>query len=181
MGCDIHFFVEYRPKKISTRNIEYSHEWRTFIHGIHMPRNYNLFGIMAGVREGEGNKALFYPRGLPDDVGFYTREANINYPVDVFDGEDLDQNECTLIDAKRWVESGFSQWVEGGRMGQKAVTNPDWHSHSWLNIGEFRACLNKLDAMDPEADFVEYLALYASMGAFEESNCETRIVFWFDN
>ena len=62
MGCDIHVYVEYKP---------YSHSsyWFLFAH-VHLMRNYELFGVLAGVRSEIA--PLFPPRGLPDNVDIIT-------------------------------------------------------------------------------------------------------------
>lgn len=86
MGCDIHFFVEKRVegKWVSADKWEIDKDddeprqprvpWeQSFYHS----RNYNLFAILAdvrngrgfaGVKTGEGFNPISPPRGLPDDV-----------------------------------------------------------------------------------------------------------------
>ncbi len=60
MGCDIHLFTE----------IKVGGKWIT--HSVcHVPRNYELFGKMAGVRSDA--KPIAAPKGMPEDAGELTR------------------------------------------------------------------------------------------------------------
>ena len=68
-------------------------------------------------------------------------------------------------------------------VGDYRVTHPDWHSHSWLNIKEYEeSLLYVLKLLEKEEHWlVEYFAILASMKELENRECETRVVFWFDN
>ncbi|MCI5065264.1 hypothetical protein MRY87_06035 [bacterium] len=56
MGCDIHAWVEYRSSGESEAQV-FGEIW--------FGRNYELFGLIAGVR---GYEMLFSPRGLPEGM-----------------------------------------------------------------------------------------------------------------
>lgn len=59
MGCDIHLSIEYRDIWNPTF-------WQSFGADIYMPRDYHLFGLLAGVR---GQEVPLFPiRGIPDDL-----------------------------------------------------------------------------------------------------------------
>lgn len=60
MGCDIHLHVE----------LKIGDQWHHYNHP-RVPRDYNLFGLMAGVR-GEGPPVVTR-RGLPEDISAVTR------------------------------------------------------------------------------------------------------------
>lgn len=63
MGCDIHAIVEYRDGR----------RWSPVFCGtvINLPRDYDIFGGMAGVRN-ETIEAVSAPKGLPEDGdGYY--------------------------------------------------------------------------------------------------------------
>ena len=60
MGCDIHLHQEVKIKGV----------WHHYKHQS-VARNYQLFGIMAGVR-GDG-PAVVEPRGIPDDATVLTK------------------------------------------------------------------------------------------------------------
>lgn len=96
MGCDIHFFVEYKrdgawhsadvwgvgAKRCPAR-------WHRFYEG----RRYELFGKLAGVR-GDG-PALVEPRGLPD---------NMSHELAAWTYEDVDHTPSwlTLAELQSW-------------------------------------------------------------------------------
>lgn len=69
MGCDIHAFVEY-PER-------YSDGYQTFSDDeLWLPRDYVMFGVMAGVRiPTEDVYGGFEPRGLPDNINYHTKES----------------------------------------------------------------------------------------------------------
>lgn len=64
MGCDIHMHVECKHDGVWKRhNVE-----------IYKGRNYELFGILAGVR---GNSTpISYPKGLPVDVSYEVMQGH---------------------------------------------------------------------------------------------------------
>lgn len=82
MGCDIHFYVEKKVKGkwISADQWEKDEDGKPFLDykkSFYHDRNYNLFAILAdvrngcgfaGIRTGEGFEPISNPRGLPIDV-----------------------------------------------------------------------------------------------------------------
>ncbi len=134
MGCDIHVYIEYRRKNDTENN-----EWFGFGGKINPGRNYLMFSIMAGVR---GDFILFSPRGLPPDAGWEVNEDNYVYITD-FKGENC-------VDAKtaaEWVKHG-SHYKNGVDGKPSWVSNPDWHSHSWLSFSEFKQVLDKYKELE---------------------------------
>ena len=66
MGCDITLFLEYKS--------HISSQWQPFGYGeYHLPRNYDMFAQMAGVRN-KGREVLFHAKGMPYDVSEYVNE-----------------------------------------------------------------------------------------------------------
>lgn len=61
MGCDIHLYGEVKINGV----------WRHWSNPS-VPRNYKLFGRMAGVRD-DSVEPIAAPRGIPDDATFETR------------------------------------------------------------------------------------------------------------
>ena len=59
MGCDIHLYIESK-----TGLGDFG--WESFGGRIDVGRNYELFGLLAGVRG--TREALVAPRGLPGDI-----------------------------------------------------------------------------------------------------------------
>jgi hypothetical protein len=205
MGCDIHLYIEYKSKKPRYDGREST--WRDFGQRINPGRNYALFALMADVRNYDGQlPVIVKPRGMPDDATYSTADDNRMYI-----SEDEGENYVTMETAEGWVKSGSSTFINNNEGKPTWVTNPDWHSHSWLTTSEFESVLNKyfeLEAgwhkvrveehnkmvkeenIQPDSwayappsmvDEPEYQVVLASLKRFEELGYDARIVFWFDN
>lgn len=176
MGCDIHMYVEYSREVNSNEEII----WLSFGGRFDPGRHYGLFAKLAGVRNyGSTIIPISAPRGLPDNIGWSAREDNCLDVCD--DSEDLDEygRSCTRESADRWVASGRSIYIGERR---NSVTNPDYHSHSWVNREELEAALNDPEAYDRiESDSPDWECMLDILKSFERQGCSTRIVFWFDN
>ena len=207
MGCDIHLYIEYKNKKVAFDG--YKDNWHSFGKSINTGRNYAMFALMANVRNyySDGKlPVLVEPRGIPEDVGYIAKDDNQLYIC-----EDEGENYTTMERAEKWVESGSSKFIDNQEGKPTWVTQPDWHSHSWLTTSEFETIINnyleleagwhkervaehmtfveqnniKLEswAYAPPVmnDEPEYQVVLASMKRFEELGYDARIVFWFDN
>jgi len=65
MGCDINLYLEYESP--------ITKDWLPFGYGFYIPRLYDMFAKMAGVRS-EGYDTIFRPKGLPADLSDYVKE-----------------------------------------------------------------------------------------------------------
>ena len=165
MSCDIHLYIEHRPTDPKAR---YGYEWQGFGGRINPGRDYEIFGLLAGVR---GGTALVKPRGFPTDASFEARCDNQLY---LTDNEVAGERETQKTKAQEWVDRGNSEFlIRDGK--PYAVTHPDWHTHSRLTSKEFEAAI--FDHINEE----EYWAILAAMKSFEKSGHEARVVFWFDS
>lgn len=136
MGCDIHCYIEYRSRD---KNDE-DKKWRSFGGRINPDRNYLMFWLMADVR-GYGNSGLFKPKGLPEGLSYSAEEDNLIY---ITDDKKCECGECGCVSAEKaakWVKSGSSEYKYNSEGKITWVTHPDWHSHSWLSLEEFRQVL----------------------------------------
>jgi hypothetical protein len=207
MGCDIHLYIEYKSKKPRYDGRESN--WASFGDRINPGRNYAMFGLMANVRNcySDGKlPVLVEPRGMPDDATYSTADDNRMYI-----SEDEGENYVTMETAEGWVKSGSSTFINNNEGKPTWVTQPDWHSHSWLTTSEFENVLNKYLELEsgwhkervdthnkmverqniqpdswvyapPDMDIEpEYQVVLASLKRFEELGYDARIVFWFDN
>ena len=171
MGCDIHVYVEY------------SHDgkyWRNLTDGIGS-RDYRMFGILAGVRCDD--LKLFDPKGLPDgQLSWNTEDANILNIAPESHPEWADTSGWTSrTSAERWISEGSSKPLYRDGVLNR-VTNPDWHSHSWLTSDELSQCVDKYRTIpDVKKAPSEWVGILAAMKAIEENGDQTRVVFWFDN
>lgn len=152
MGCDIHCWAEvrqpdgtwkkvgkifkdsyYRPDEPSEVD-EDGYEWNAQLTDHpYDGRNYALFSMLADVRNGvgfagcdtgDGYLPIAFPKGIPIDV---SPEVMKEFTVSV--DED---NPPELLES--WVRKKFSI-----RIDEKTVTDPDWHSASWLTVRELDA------------------------------------------
>ena len=207
MGCDIHLYIEYKSKKPRYDGRESN--WASFGDRINPGRNYAMFGLMANVRNcySDGKlPVLVEPRGMPDDATYSTADDNRMYI-----SEDEGENYVTMETAEGWVKSGSSTFINNNEGKPTWVTQPDWHSHSWLTTSEFENVLNKYLELEsgwhkervdthnkmverqniqpdswvyapPDMDIEpEYQVVLASLKRFEELGYDARVVFWFDN
>jgi hypothetical protein len=172
MGCDIHMYIEYKSKK------EKDNYWNSFGGRINPGRNYWMFGLMCkGVRS-EFEES--YPaKGMPEDAGYVSESDNR-----IFICEDEGEGYCTLEEAKRYEECG-SKIINDSEGKPQWVEHPDWHSHSWLSLKEYKKVIKTYNIKAKEEKYVqsepEYEAILAAMKKLSEFNNDVRVVFWFDN
>lgn len=187
MGCDIHGFIETR-KRVAL--------WFPFAK-LYLPRNYEVFARLAGVR-GPAELAVVAPRGLPEDASVITIGECTLYVEYSTDGAKGDRSVGTK-EAAEWVNEGRSHyfgaikpatitftpndgipttWIhnEGLEGFPSQVTNPDYHTFTWLTIDELNRAIGNVSGVEPE-----YLALSSAMKTLKEGGDEIRVVLWFDN
>ena len=157
MGCDIHCYIEFRRDS--------QERWDHFGGNINPGRNYNIFARLADVRNYEEIQPVTEERGFPSDAAWPASSDNYLY-ISTEEGEGNVNPEV----AAQWVKAGYSYYHK-----VKWVSNPDWHSHSWLTLKEFEQAISGFP------DALEYQAIAAAMRLFQEKGCFTRLVFWFDN
>ena len=162
MGCDIHAYVEYKPKGNTN--------WQSFGKRLNPGRYYGMFALLANVRNNGDLKPVAELRGVPLDVGYYAAKDLVLRVNDKFGNE---EGWCSKASADRWVAGGSSKWWVAGH----SITHPDWHSHSWVTADELQKALGSLPFENP----YEYVAVLDCLRSFERQGCEGRLVFWFDN
>ena len=176
MGCDIHahieYFVEPQSPQFPSRWDHFASPW--------VQRNYNLFGVIAGVRSGL-LAPLYIPRGFPKDASMGTREA---YSDRIVDWRCDCGESRTINKANVGPRAEYLLDESGGKTGR--VIGADWHTPSWLDKDEFTIALSRLmeiespDTIYREGETIlsqELLAIRSALTAFKKS----RLVFWFDN
>jgi len=190
MGCDIHVYREKRVggKWVSADEWEESLDsrkdvpWEKQFH----ERNYDLFSVLAQVRQREEPEFSFPPRGIPvscseevsnvcADDGLYGHSHSYLYLHELQDLADrMKANVQTISGMKRADEVyALQKSIESG--------NPDWDF-----LYPYCQSTNAKDyiefSFDVPADFIIGNALnriiesLASIGGEQQ-----RIVFWFDN
>jgi hypothetical protein len=156
MGCDIHAYIENQPYK------ESSPEYWWKIADLHAQRNYAMFGLLAGVRGGE---PLFAPRGWDKNSS-----TKWEFCMWISDEPDADGT-CSKEQARKYVSYG-SEIID-----EKWVTNPDWHTPSWLTAAELEQVIRAYKEKYSQYESDEWEGYLELMKRIPES----RIIFWFDN
>lgn len=178
MGCDIHLYVESKPKNCDT--------WfTTGFGGEFSERNYTMFGKLAGVRDEPDYETFIEPRGVPKDISWCALDG---YTLHVVENDKYEEDSyyqdaegyCKRSDAEMWVKNGYSKYWNDDKL---LVSGPDWHSASWLTFEEYEKIINTLnsDALGYNRQYPDYVALLEYMRVFHNCGQDVRIVFWFDN
>lgn len=164
IGCDIHCYIEYQ-----TPGGAEAGQWSNFGGRINPGRDYEVFGRLAGAR---GGSALVAPRGFPDDAAF---EAMNDFWLFIdYSGDGNGEGHTTPERAQKYVKEYRQRYRGGSHDKPTCVSDPDWHSHSWLTTAEWA------DAIGSTAG-VEYIGILGAMRAMESDGAKCRVVFWFDN
>jgi hypothetical protein len=178
MGTDIHLFIE----TVASGDTQ-AEAWSDG--EIKLDRDYDLFRALAGVRG--GRPPLFAPRGLPRDVSSAVFKRYFFFIVDAADRTSAVWIGFETVDpaaAEGYIRSGeahrpdpsYVKFNMTSPLGY--VSNPDWHTPSWLGQDELREALSA-HKVEPRADFLVVEDLMdALVRRFPERRA--RIVFWFD-
>jgi hypothetical protein len=125
MGCDIHCVIEQRHPK---------YEWWTNKGDPEIGRDYELFSVLASVRNYHDIVPISEPKGLPEDVDYMfeayyksqygdahsaswitlkeMREYDLNQEVEVLEYNDVDKAAGTTIRkvSELFEPAGLEQW-----------------------------------------------------------------------
>ena len=107
MGCDIHFFVEVKQadgswKSVDEWEVEDGYTYVPYEKAFYNGRNYDLFAILADVRNGrgfagcktgDGFNIIDEPRGLPNDVS-----SEVKSQAESWDGDGHSHSWFTLAE-----------------------------------------------------------------------------------
>jgi hypothetical protein len=131
---------------------------------------------------------LFAPRGLPRDLSSDVFERYFFFILDATDRMSGNWDGFLTLDpaaAERYIEAGEAHRPDPSYVKLNMtsplgyVSNPDWHTPSWLGRDELRDALSAHE-IEPSADFLVVQDLMdALVRRFPERRA--RIVFWFDN
>lgn len=196
MGCDIHMYVEvkqhgkdiwetvgkvfenefYDKNKLVTIDADgYSFRERFTLHP-YTGRNYDLFGILANVRNGtwgEEISPISLPKGLPKDAGDFTKKEYADWNGDAHSCSWLTLKELESYDwhkkVKRCANVSEEQIKEYKETGKKPTTYAAWSSVGTPFEWE--------DTIYPKEFCEKTIPRLKALSKFGE----VRIVFWFDN
>lgn len=201
MGADIHIYTEIKKsinsedKWVNVDNWRYNpyyqegnNNWERMlsVESIYIGRNYELFGILAGVRD-RNNDMIDDPRGLPEDVSEVTKKES-----DRWDGDGHSHSWLTLRELKEYQglhpvvkRSGFIS-PEAAELLDAGEETPDtWCQMTTLTTWVKREWEEGCDVLKPLVDKLNervrdefYVWGDEERPEFDE---KIRIVFWFDN
>lgn len=121
MGCDIHAVIERRNERYDRG------EWLNS-GDPDIGRNYEMFAVLAGVRNYDGVTPIMEPRGLPAFAGW--SESSVGESWIKWDWEGEVERPCYEIER------------QAERYGV------DGHSHSWLTLAEIKAYDTEQEIVD---------------------------------
>ena len=201
MGCDIHLFTEIKKsinsedKWVNVDNWRYNPYYKEgsddgeemlHVESLYSGRNYELFGILAGVRD-PNNDAIDDPRGLPEDVSSVTKKAS-----DRWDGDGHSHSWLTLRELKEYQglhpvvkRSGFIS-PEAAELLDAGEETPDvWCQATSVTTWVKREWEEGYDTLKPIVDAMDKRVrdeFWVWNGEERpELDEKIRIVFWFDN
>lgn len=176
MGCDIHLHLEY---SFGVNKADGTRYW-SYMGELHPGRNYGVFAGMAGVR-GKFDWS-FQPKGYPKDLGWWAASELFMHVVP--DEETPMNKQVCKTQADKWVSYGYSTRDPLQVNNPNVITNPDYHSASWLTTQEFALVIHNLNKADEDGtNYVDttYTSILAMMQTLEASGNICRLVFAFDN
>lgn len=194
MGCDIHLYLEQKQTVRSVSTWVNVDNYRPdpynpgeFIHvDCYDSRNYDLFAILADVRNRQEVEPIAQPRGVPDDM---SKEVRGEY--ERWEGDGHSHSHFTLkelIDAR---DSGKYSRTYSGLIGleQREALDRGEFPTSWCQ-GTNMPGFERRTWTEPGShldDLVEKLTAryreeFCRWGDLDLKDAEKfRIVFWFDN
>jgi hypothetical protein len=161
MGCDIHPHFEVRRNgRWEAHSVQTKYaaggsgdgtdhiDWNSFSgDALFVGRNYDLFAMLADVRNGagfagcdtgDGFVPVADPKGFPADASPETLRA---YTLTVDDERAEEDGFYSREDAEAW-STPRGDWLPSSEWMDEAetvVSVPDWHSASWLTLAELDA------------------------------------------
>lgn len=187
MGCDIHAFVEYAPKLDAEEPKPEKRFWRPLGGDMYIGRDYYLFATMCNGVRIDDLPHTFEPKGIAEDMAFYADMKHRLYIAS--SDESVDEYSATREQAENWVKLGYSQVLAEREGVVTSITNPDWHSYSWLTTEEVkqipRMYKKNLKASEEDPFYfnvgINFKAIIEVMKLYEKNEYDARLVFWFDN
>jgi hypothetical protein len=137
MGADIQCYAEKRS--LSVGGWELIKNFNSFPFGdndaVYRSRDYDIFSVLANVRNQNNIIPISKPRGLPADI---SDEAMKKFCICIEEEnlKDLGYEYSWVTSEKidQWLETGYSRHVV--IENRNYITDPDLHSYSWLTFKE---------------------------------------------
>jgi len=165
MGCDIHEVVERKGK----------YGWENS--GCpDLNRDYELFAVLAGVRNSYNLKPISEPKGIPDDVSSIVRSWVEHWDSDGHSHSWLTLKELKSFDLNQEFED--DRLVSSKDATGKITSTCAWSAAPTLGKVGKRKCFSLWGT----AHWERLLAYMENVKAFHNlTDEEVRLVFFFDN
>lgn len=203
MGCDIHLYVEYK-KTIDGVTNWYSgdylivnpyygtdeYESKYDIVSLYDDRNYDLFAILADVRNGCKNKYISLPKGLPNDITNVTAKEAFRWRYDGHSYSYLTLKELLEFEPEPIKRKGYLDKEDADKL-DAGIIPTCWCT--WTNRKDciYREWIDNTNDLEPLIKLLkqrahELCVIYNWQWEHEPNKALTqseniRIVFWFDN
>ena len=183
MGCDIHIHCEYRDDDGIWHNCD-NHIWdedneEFVVEDIYWGRNYDLFGILAGVRSRE-YPMISPPRGIPHDISAKTKEF-----ADMWRGDAHSYSYVTMKELIKWKKVQTRKWKKLKKNESLIRGHDDCYGDYIVNENDepiFKKDHHMLDYLIKllKIKMDKYFFCFDSEDFYDKGD-NFRIVFWFDN
>ena len=173
MGCDIHLHCEYKDDD-GWHNCD-NHVWNDKtksyeFEDLYWGRNYDLFGILAGVRSNQFT-TIDTPRGLPDNISAKTKEF-----ADGWRDCAHSYSYLTMRDLLRWKKRQTRRWKKLKKK-HEIIKSHDWYGDYILD--------DEYPVYKEEHHMLDYLIELLKVKMDNYFYCfnseDFRIIFWFDS
>jgi hypothetical protein len=199
MGCDIHLYVEkYNGNNWEAADtfekVEYGDDCLTVSAPYYHGRNYNLFAILAGVRNGNNHIPITLPKGLPHNVckevknqfEFWDSDAHSTSFFSVKELLDFDWTRSTIHSGVVSMHA-FAKWKFLGEYGENYPAPPEYAGAVMGNnvvivseeemVLRVKAVQGNRGFWEAEEDLKTAGRIYAEV-SWEEKYYETAGTFW---
>ena len=168
MGCDIHGWLEIRRGEA----------WGS-VHKVPNDRTYDLFGILADVRNYVGLKPIAHPRGLvTEELSFWAKDDYGKWGPNAHSASWLNWSDIEKYD---WDQKS----IDGRVSIVKKETGEERMKASYINPDSLSDDeeITHLERTAKDLVPLKWKGLFKEMAFFaqELGQENVRIVFWFDN
>ena len=181
MGCDISVHCEYRKDGVwyNCDNFEWDQEYGRYeFSSIYWYRNYELFGVLAGVRD-ISYGTISEPKGLPEDISPKTKEL-----ADEWKGDAHSYSYLTMRELLRWKEIKTQRWK---KLKKKYKVTHDESEGDFIynekdNVLMYKREKTILDTLIKrmKTKMCDHVYIFEEDDYWNKGD-DFRIVFWFDS
>ena len=198
MGYDIHLYVERKREicnvekwvnigrwKINPFHLDDEEQEMTLV-ALCDARNYELFAMLANVRNRSGNPFIAEPRGLPDDCGEIVSKASKYWGCDGHSHSFFTLRELKIFsEGHKTVKHSGLMTAEGAKLVDSGKMPHSWWQGGNQTDDVYREWSEERDVMKPLIEKIEERKkenfwIYDDK-EHPELDEQIRIVFWFDN